>query len=308
VIRELLATPGVTTVAGLTRRRSRFDEVHRSLGERLVDDASTASVVVLCGPAGTQLSAAREWVNRGVDVVSTSAERSEAAALGELDAAVAGAGRRVVTGCGMSPGIAVILAAHAATLFDAVQEVSVSASGSAGPWCSRDLAARLAADGWEWRDSQRVAVEAGSSTQLSWLPDPVAAVDVSRGDFAEPDALRAAFPDVPTLTARAALPVVHRLLGIIPRRPPVGAEGDPGALRVDVTGWMGERQETVVYGLLDRPAVATAALAATVVAHLPQRRPGVTGAAAGGVPAVEMLRELHRRGVRAARVEPETSP
>jgi len=79
------------------------------------------------------------------------------------------------------------------------------------------------------------------------------------------------------------------------------AEGAPGAVRVEVRGQRNGERHDVVYGVFDRPAVAGAATAA--VAALAAAR-GDLPHGAHGLAAVEnpvvMLRELARRGVRAA--------
>jgi hypothetical protein len=83
--------------------------------------------------------------------------------------------------------------------------------------------------------------------------------------------------------------------------PPI--EGAPGAIRVEVRGTRGGERHDVVYGAFDRPSVATAAVAAVVAVALAsggsEFDPG-----AGGLARVRearpLLRELARRGVRAA--------
>ena len=109
-----------------------------------------------------------------------------------------------------------------------------------------------------------------------------------------------AFPGVVRVTARLAATCRDRLTAGLPmlRRP--HAEGRIGGLRVEVRGRRGQTRDTVVYGAVDRPAVA----AGTAGRHA-RWSPGkaLTTGAAGLAALVEplpFLHELARAGVRAA--------
>ena len=84
--------------------------------------------------------------------------------------------------------------------------------------------------------------------------------------------------------------------------PPV--EGGLGAVRVELRGERAGERTTVVYGALDRPAIASGAVAAVAAIELLGGRmpAGVAGLAASGRH-LPMLVELARRGVRAAAFE-----
>ena len=81
----------------------------------------------------------------------------------------------------------------------------------------------------------------------------------------------------------------------------LSAAAPPGKVRVEVRGRRGSGRDVVVYGAMDRPAVAAGAVAA--VAALQVAEGGVAAGAAGlasRVAPVPFLTELRRRGVRAA--------
>jgi len=74
-----------------------------------------------------------------------------------------------------------------------------------------------------------------------------------------------------------------------------------GAVRVELRGEVGGERRTVVYGVLDRPAVAASATAAVTALRVAAGgcAPGATGLAGLGATR-PILVELARRGVRAA--------
>ena len=81
-------------------------------------------------------------------------------------------------------------------------------------------------------------------------------------------------------------------------------EGLVGAMRVEVRGRRGSAQEVVVYGALDRPAVATGAVAALAARWAVHGRigPGAAGLASLADP-LSFLTELSDIGIRAAAFE-----
>jgi hypothetical protein len=85
-------------------------------------------------------------------------------------------------------------------------------------------------------------------------------------------------------------------------RPP-HPEGVLGAIRVEVRGRRGPVRDAVVFGAIDRPAMAAgtvAAVAAVWAADGRLARPGSAGLAELVDEPVSFLHELGRRGVRAA--------
>jgi CTP:molybdopterin cytidylyltransferase MocA len=120
-----------------------------------------------------------------------------------------------------------------------------------------------------------------------------------------PDALILvpAFPGVRRVTARMAATRRDRLTAWLPMLRPPHPEGVLGAVRVEVRGRRGPTHDAQVLGAIDRPAVAAgtvAAVAAVWTASGRLSRPGAAGLAELVTEPVPFLRELSRRGVKAA--------
>jgi len=264
--------------------------------------ADGADVVVLCHPGGDHGALAEGFVQAGVSVVSVSDDVDDVQALLALDGAARRAEVSVVAGAGFAPGLTDVLAAHAAAQFDGVDEVHVAKVGTGGPACARAHHGALAGEATDWRDGVWQHRRAGTGRELCWFPDPVRAQDCYRA--AAPDALLLvpAFPGVSRVTARVAANRRDRLTARLPMLRPPHPEGGIGAIRVELRGRRGPVREVVVFGVMDRPAVAAgavAALAAVEAAAGRLRRAGAAGLAELVEP-VPFLAELARRGVKAA--------
>lgn len=305
--RQVASTPGVTEVILRDRRPERLAEVARSLGEiarpepAAITAPPDADVVVLAGPPGEHVGPASALVDLGTPVVSASDAVGDVEGLLDLGPTAAARGVSVVVGAGFAPGLSCLLARHAADDFDEVTEIHVSRLGTGGPACARQHHRALAGTAIDWRDGGWQRRPAGSGRELCWFPDPVGAADCYRA--ALPDALLLvnALPGLRRVTARIAATRRDRLTARLPmlRRP--HPEGSVGAVRAEVRGRRDGRREVLVYGSMDRPAVAGGAVAAVaaVAAARGSLVPGAAGLAACSSP-LEMLSELAERGVRAA--------
>jgi len=326
--RELL-TPGpdgratTSAVSIVTRRSERADQLRSSFGSmvdvRLDTAASTtrtepgiwggdADVVVVTREPCQQLDVVRTAVDSGCDVVATTDDPAEVADVLDLHATAVARGRRILVGAGMSPGLSCLLTRHAAGLLDSVDEVHVARDGAAGPACARQRLRALRGSANEWRDGAWVRRAGFSGRELCWFPDPIGARDCYLADLAEPVVLVDAFPDVARVSARLAASRWDRVFAPLPVLvgPPV--EGRLGAARVEVRGVREGRREIVVYGVLDRPGVATAATAAVLALSVAAGDvPIGSHGAAAIVDPVPILRELARRGVRSATMEGSSS-
>ena len=313
--RQLVSTPSVSSVVLRDPDHSRTVEVQASLSETSVadssgiDDAVDADVVVLAGPAGTQLPAARLHLGRGAHIVATSDDVDEVRGLLALDDEAVELDRTVVVGAGFAPGLTDLLARHAAERFTEVNEVHVGKVGTGGPACAQAHHRALAGMAVDWRDGQWLHRQGGSGRELAWFPDPIAARDCYRA--ALPDALLLApeFPGVSRVTARLAATRRDRLTARLPmlRRPHL--DGGPGAVRVEVRGMTANGHDVVVLGAMDRPAVAGGAVAALAAVFVGDGRALRTGAAgmAGLFDPLPMLVELAGRGVRCAVFDPQAT-
>lgn len=260
------------------------------------------SVALLAGPRRTHADAARRCVTAGVAVVSVGDDLGDVRALLELDGAARAAGVGVVAGAGFSPGLTCLLAAHAASLLDQVDEIHVARVGTGGPSCALAHHHALGSPSLDWRDGEWVERRAGSGRELCWFPDPIGGEDCYRAALPDALLLTPAFPGVERVTARLAANRRDRVTARFPMLRPPHPEGGLGAVRVEVRGRRGTARAVQVLGAIDRPAVAAGAVAAVAVAaaqrgHL--RRNGAGGLAELADP-LPFLSELARRGVKAA--------
>jgi hypothetical protein len=262
---------------------------------------SPLDVVILSGLDADHVEAARDHLARGRNVVSTADSPETVEKLRDMGDAMAGEGRFVIVGAGFSPGMSTILARHAADAFDKVEEIDVAVTGTAGVSCAARRAEALRHDGVEWRQGEWVEVSARSVPELLWFPDPIGAVECVRAESSEPRLVAAAVPSATRITAR---------IGEVPRRQQAAetmaawrrtrAIDEPGGVRVEVRGIVDGESATIIYGVMDRPSIVTAALA--VSSALAAQRRGVVGGlgCAEIGPVVELLSALRAMGVRAS--------
>jgi hypothetical protein len=306
--RQLVSSADVERVLLRDERAGRVEAVVASLGDRAVldpdpyDAPAAVDVVVLAGPAGTHRRQAEVFIRRGLPVVSVSDAVAAVRGLLGLDAEARERGLSVVVGAGFAPGLSCVLARHAATQFDVVDEIHVARSGTGGPACARHHHEALRDAAIDWRDGGWVQRSGGSGRELCWFPDPIGAQDCYRAALPDALLLVPAFPAVQRVTARLRATRRDRLSARLPMLWPTHPEGGPGGLRVEVRGQQGTARDVVVVGAMDRPAVAAgavAAIAARAAVTGDLRRPGAGGLAELVEP-VPFLAELRRRGVRAA--------
>ena len=306
--RQLVSSAEVDAVVLRDERTSRVEDVVASLVEgaevdrRPYLDEVDADVVILCGPSGTHAEAASTFLRRGQPVVSTADGTGDVEALLALDAEARERDLPVVVGAGFAPGLTDVLAAHAAGLFDEVDELHVAKMGTAGPACARQHHRALRDAAVDWRDGGWVRRAGGSGRELVWFPDPVGPQDCYRAGLPDAVLLVNAFPSVGRVTARMAANRRDRLTVGLPMLRPPHQEGGPGAIRVEVRGRRSAQRDVVVYGAMDRPSVAAGTVGAVSAIWAAQRR--LTRSGAGGlaelVEPVPFLDELRGRGVRCA--------
>lgn len=310
VARSLLADPSVAEVAIEETDERRCSEVL----EALADDRATRTqagdrrsddVVVLAQPVGDHVERAQEALAGGAHVVSVSDDVGEVRALLALHQVARSAERTLVAGAGFSPGLACLLAVHAARELEVVDEVHVARVGVGGPACDRQQQRALHALSIDWRDGEWIERPGGAGREQCWFPDPIGGVDCFRAARPEAMLLVPLFPDVQRVTARLGTDLRNPLQARLVGRRKVAADGPPGAIRVEVRGRGPSGAQTVVLGCMDRSSVAASAVAATVARTIGAgagRRVGAGGVAE----VVEVLPTLHllaEAGVRAARFE-----
>lgn len=270
--------------------------------QRLADDAP---VVILAGRTGSHTSTAQACLSSGLDVVSVSDSLAEVRELLDLHDLANRHEARLVVGAGMMPGLSDILAAHARRWFDKISEIHVAKFGTGGPDCARQHHAALSRLCFDWREDGWQRRAGGSGRELAWFPHPVQAADCYRAALADPLLLVRVHPEVERVTARMAATRRDRLTMHLPmlRRP--HPEGLLGAVRVEVRGIIDGRREEVILGCSERPAVASAAVAALAATQVrgPGLDPALTGSAglAEWVDPLNFLRGVCHLGLRPER-------
>lgn len=304
-VREGVTSSEIDSIVPIGGSEKRREEVFSAFGSPVDISEGSADtdldIVVLSGLDADHLESARDHVARGRSVVSTADSPRTVDRLRELGDAVADQGLFVIVGAGFCPGLSTLLARHAADAMDQVNEVDVAVTGTAGVSCAARRAEAMRRDGVEWRDGAWLEVSARSGPQRLWFPDPIGAVECERGESAEPELVHAAVPSAARIIAR---------IGEVPRSEQLGATisawrrtrniDEPGGVRVEVSGTVGSEGAILIYGVIDRPSIVTAAVA--VSAALEARSSGARGGL--GVaeigPPVNLLRRLSERGVRAS--------
>ena len=306
--RQLASTDAVDTVVVADADPAQRRKVAHLLGkgaEASDDLVPEADVVLLATPAGTQADLGVQALRQGSSVVSTSDDVEDVRGLLDLDAEAVERARTVVVGAGFAPGLSCLLARHAVSALDDADELHVAKVGTGGPACAEQHHRALGSDGLDWRDGGWVSRSGGSGRELCWFPEPVGGQDCYRAAVPDPLLLVDALPRLTRVTARLAANRRDRLTSRLPmlRRP--HPEGGLGAIRVEVRGAREGGRDVVVYGAMDRPAVAAgavAAVAARAVGDGTIDRVGAFGLAAVEDP-LPLLADLADRGIRAAAFE-----
>jgi hypothetical protein len=309
--RQLVDTPGLDTLLITARGPAHAAEIASSLGARAEaielrpDDPLPTGVdaVAAALPGALADARAKRALAAGVPFTSTVDDGAAIDALLDLDEPARSAGVLLAPGCGLAPGLADVLARHAAAALDAVDEIHVARAGAAGPACTAAVRRSRRDPAIEWRDGDR-RDERRPNPELVWFPDPIGSRECAPVAVGVALLVRA-FPGVRRVTVRFAEPVSRRVTWLGRR----GLDEGWGSTRVEVWGWRGQARESMVYGLIDRTAIAAGTVLAVTAARLAGIAPGLaarSGPASGvhGLAAlvepVPFLAELARRGVKAA--------
>jgi hypothetical protein len=307
--RQLASTESVSEVLLYDRDRALVSAARDSIGESRAQvvpssdpDRVDAEVVVLAGPSGSHAALASRWVERGRHVVSTSDSLDDILVLTGLDNRAQRHDVSVAVAAGMAPGLSCLLAAHAAATLDVVEEVYVAKLGTAGPACARQHHAALGASSLDWRDGEWVERRGASGRELCWFPDPIGGADCYPAAMGDAWLLQPVFPDAIRVAARMAATRRDRITSRLPMLRKPHPEGALGGVRVELRGSVGPRREVRILGAIDRPGVASGAVAAVTAVALGEGRALRTGAAGIGelLEPLAALQALARRGVKAA--------
>jgi hypothetical protein len=307
--RQLSDTPGIDRVLLADRDDTQAVEVAEALGAdaQAIDFAPGdpippgVDVVATALPAGVDHAVVTAAIAAGVPVASSDDEHDALEQLRALSPNARSASVTVAIGCGLAPGLADVLARHAAAMFEKVDEIRLARTGWAGPASVATVRheRRSLVHTWHegtWRE------EHPHGDQLVWFPEPIGGRDckpVTGGTSLLVDA----FGSVPRVAVQLGEPPRRGRL-----RRKFGDEGEWGAARVEVWGRRDGTLDCVVYGVVERTAVAAGAVLAVSAGRLagvlsPEvDEPGVHGIA-GLMQPVPFLAELAQRGVRAAAFE-----
>jgi hypothetical protein len=309
--RQLVDTPGVDSLLISARSGARAAEVAAGLGDRAKaiemrrDDPVPEGVdaVAAALPCALVASRAERALTAGVPFAATAEDADVISAVLDAENRARVSNVLIAPACGLAPGLADVLARHAADALDAVDEIQVARAGSAGPASTAALRRALREPVIEWRD-RGWREERHPNSELVWFPDPIGARECAPVTVGAALLVRA-FPDVNRVTIRLAEPLARRLAWPARR----GLDEGWGSTRVEVWGWRGHTRESMVYGVIDRTAVAAGTVLALATARLAGATPGLAARAgpsagvhglAALVEPVPFLAELARRGVKAA--------
>ena len=310
--RQLIDTPGVDRVIVAARRLEHAREVASALHDGAEpyelgrDDPlpEDLSAIVAALPGEADASLARRAVGAGIPYASAADRDATLRSLLALDTEAQSRSTRVVAGCGLAPGLTDVLSRHAVGALDAVDELHVARWGVAGDESAAEARRAQREEAREWRDGELVH-EKHRHAELIWFPDPVGAREcelVATGV----ELLVAANPGAGRVTARLGVPSSKRFTPPGRRDPGAGW----GAVRVEAWGWRGTARTSVVYGVIERTAVAAGTVLGVTGACLCGALPDLAAVPAAGavglgsvVEPVPFLAELARRGVKAAAFE-----
>ena len=309
VVRQLASTPQVTSVALADDDGDRARRVATAVAEKGRVRAvgverwwQGADVAVLAAAAGPHPAMAERMLEAGVSVVSVSDDVAEVRGLLALDGRARERECSVVVGAGFAPGLTCVMARHAASGFDQVDELHVAKTGTASSSRGRAYLDAMRDQSLDWRDGGWVRRRGGSGRELCWFPEPVGAKDCYRASAPDALVLVPAFPGVDRVTARVSAGPGDRLSAKLPGLRRAGHDDRLGAVRVEVRGHRHGAYDSAVLGAVDRPAVAAgavAAVAAVAAGTGALARTGAAGLAELADPP-SFLGELARRGVKVA--------
>ena len=250
-----------SNVAAANRLVSRSSSARSRITAVAVSEMFSANVVMLACPT-PHAKAARRFLESGVNVVSCSDAVDDTLAMLELDALAQQAGRTLVVGATMSPGLSGLLVRSMSARFSHVDEVHVAIHGTAGPACAQQHHRALAGQSIGWHDGDWLRRTAGSGRELCWFPDPVGPRDCYRAELTDPLVIQRAVPELGRVTVRMSATRRDRLTARLPMLTPPHAEGGVGALRVELRGWRDASRHVEVVGVADRVAHVAGLVAA----------------------------------------------
>ena len=210
-----------------------------------------AKVVVLAGPL-PHTPVAKEFLGKGVSIVSTSDDIADCLNLLSLSDLATENKATLIIGTASSPGMSGLLVRNLSKAFDSIDEVHIALHGTGGPACARQHHRALSGQSIGWHDGEWLRRPAGSGRELCWFPEPVGAYDCYRGELPDPLLIKRAFPELVRVTARVSATRRDRVFARLPMLIPPRAEGGMGGLRVEVRGTKNGERVVDVVGVAER--------------------------------------------------------
>ena len=210
-----------------------------------------AKVVVLAGPL-PHTPVAKEFLGKGVSIVSTSDDIADCLNLLSLSDLATENKATLIIGAASSPGMSGLLVRNLSKAFDSIDEVHIALHGTGGPACARQHHRALSGQSIGWHDGEWLRRPAGSGRELCWFPEPVGAYDCYRGELPDPLLIKRAFPELVRVTARVSATRRDRVFARMPMLIPPRAEGGMGGLRVEVRGAKNGERVVDVVGVAER--------------------------------------------------------
>ena len=210
-----------------------------------------AKVVVLAGPL-PHTPVAKEFLGRGLSIVSTSDDIADCLNLLSLSDLATENKATLIIGAASSPGMSGLLVRNLSKAFDSIDEVHIALHGTGGPACARQHHRALSGQSIGWHDGEWLRRPAGSGRELCWFPEPVGAYDCYRGELPDPLLIKRAFSELVRVTARVSATRRDRVFARLPMLIPPRAEGGMGGLRVEVRGTKNGERVVDVVGVAER--------------------------------------------------------
>ncbi|MFZ9928974.1 MAG: hypothetical protein ACO3FY_07585 [Ilumatobacteraceae bacterium] len=210
-----------------------------------------AKVVVLAGPL-PHTPVAKEFLGKGVSIVSTSDDIADCLNLLSLSDLATENKATLIIGAASSPGMSGLLVRNLSKAFDSIDEVHIALHGTGGPACARQHHRALSGQSIGWHDGEWLRRPAGSGRELCWFPEPVGAYDCYRGELPDPLLIKRAFSELGRVTARVSATRRDRVFARLPMLIPPRAEGGMGGLRVEVRGTKNGERVVDVVGVAER--------------------------------------------------------
>ena len=232
----------------LARRLSETNSLIKSTNR---SELHRAKVVVLAGPL-PHTPVAKEFLGKGVSIVSTSDDIADCLNLLSLSELATENKATLIIGAASSPGMSGLLVRNLSKAFDSIDEVHIALHGTGGPACARQHHRALSGQSIGWHDGEWLRRPAGSGRELCWFPEPVGAYDCYRGELPDPLLIKRAFPELVRVTARVSATRRDRVFARLPMLIPPRAEGGMGGLRVEVRGTKNGERVVDVVGVAER--------------------------------------------------------